>query len=68
MDDQQGTHFFFMSLYTPGHVWRRSGHFTPLPGMTRVDAFERLFTDLAAASPELEGATVLAFDIQPNTL
>lgn len=67
MDEKQGTHFFFMSLYAGGHVWRRSGHLTPERGWTRLDAFEYLMA-LVREEPELTSATVLAFDIQPNKL
>ncbi|GGX02014.1 hypothetical protein GCM10010353_17060 [Streptomyces chryseus] len=74
MDQAQGSHFFFMSLYTPGDVhapgsvWRRSGHFTPPPGMTRHDAYEMLMGEITEDTPALAGATVLAFDVQPNQL
>ncbi|MEU6365753.1 hypothetical protein ABZ876_08350 [Streptomyces sp. NPDC046931] len=69
----QGTHFWFMSLIVPSPVgfdsYRRCGHFTPDPGMTRHDAFELLLAAVKEQSPELRThAVVISFDVQPNQL
>lgn len=72
MSEQQGTHFWFMSFLQPTpngfDTYRRSGHFNPPPGATRVDMFSVLRDEIERFTPELAGATVLAFDIQPNQL
>lgn len=68
MSEAQGTHFYFMSLYGNGNVWRRSGHLTPPQSWTRFDAFESLLAYVKESTPELADATVLAFDIQPNKI
>lgn len=71
--EPQGTHFWFMSFLVPMaggfSTYRRSGHFTPHPGTTRVDAFELLLAAVKEQSPELrENAVVLSFDVQPNQI
>jgi hypothetical protein len=67
-----GTHFWFMSLYlaTPEGFafYRRTGTYTPNPGGTRTAAFEKLLDHVKEKSPELQGAVVVAFDMQPNAL
>ena len=70
---KQGTHFWFMSLLVPTaggfNTYRRSGHFTPERGTTRVDAFELLLAIVKEQSPELGAdAVVISFDVQPNRL
>lgn len=71
MSEQQGTHFFFVSFLNPvGNgtfkTSHRSGTFTPSNGATRTDMFGRILSTLQEQSPELEGAAVISFDIQPN--
>lgn len=72
-EGQQGTHFWFMSLFVPNSMgfatYRRSGHFNPKPGTTRFDAFELLLAAVKEQSPELQhDAVVISFDIQPNQI
>lgn len=72
-ETEQGTHFWFMSLIVPNvggfSSYRRSGHFTPKSGTTRVDAFEYLLATVKEQSPELRhNAVVISFDVQPNKL
>jgi len=73
MSDEQGTHFWFMSLILPNAAgfaaYRRVGHCTPEPGATRLDLFDMLLNMVKEKSPELnDGAVVISFDIQPNKL
>jgi hypothetical protein len=73
MSERQGTHFFFMSFLNPvGNgmfkTFHRSGTFTPSQGSTRVDMFDSLLGTVQEQSPELEGAVVMSFDIQPNRI
>jgi hypothetical protein len=70
---QQGTHFWFMALaqFTPGRgvsTHFRSDTCTPEPGATRLDMFKALLAQVERDCPELAGAAVTAFDIQPNHL
>jgi hypothetical protein len=46
----------------------RSGHWTPLPGMTRMDAMNEIRRQVVEVSPYLANAAMLSFDIQLNTL
>lgn len=65
---EQGTHFWFMSLYGAGNIWRRSGTCTPPRGATRFDMFELLLESVRGEEARLQNATAVAFDIQPNKL
>ncbi|WP_327066826.1 hypothetical protein [Kitasatospora sp. NBC_01302] len=71
---EQGTHFWFMSLMKaiPGgggfSTHDRSGTCSPRTGNTRLDMFTELHGWVEATWPELAGATVIAFDIQPNKI
>lgn len=71
--EQQGTHFWFMSLLVPVptgfSTFHRRGHCTPKPGSTRVNVFDDLLTLVKQGSPELaHDAVVISFDIHPNQL
>lgn len=46
----------------------RSGHWTPPPGITRMDAMNEIRRRVIAASPYLADSAMLSFDIQPNKL
>lgn len=70
---EQGTHFWFMSLAQATSergvsTHHRSGTCTPQPGDTRLDMFRMLHAHVNETSPDLAGAAVTAFDIQPNQL
>jgi hypothetical protein len=68
----QGSHFWFMSLMASNvrdfSFHGRCGCWTPPEGMSRYDAFNELFRRVVEESPELRSATVVSFDIQPNTI
>lgn len=69
MSDQQGSHFWYMTVMTTGSKMRQfDGHIDPPRGMSRLDAFYEIRKGLDAQYPEIVGGVVLAFDIQPNKL
>lgn len=69
---EQGTHFWYMSFFAHNSIGltaqERSGHWTPPPGMTRMDAMNELRRQVDEASPHLANAVMLSFDIQLNQL
>lgn len=72
---EQGTHFWFMSLMVPlptgsgFSTFGRRGHCTPKPGATRFEVFDDLLALAKQGTPELDrDAVVISFDIQPNQL
>ncbi|WP_329143379.1 hypothetical protein OIU91_05780 [Streptomyces sp. NBC_01456] len=69
---EQGTHFWHMSFFARNELGLtaqdRSGHWTPPPGMTRLDAMNELRRRVVEASPYLANSAMLSFDIQLNTL
>lgn len=65
---EQGTHFWFASFTKNGDAMSFSGTSTPSPRATRMDMFNDITTTIFAEHPEVTGAAVLAFDIQPNQL
>lgn len=69
---EQGTHFWHMSFLARNEIGMtaqsRTGHYTPEPGITRFDAFEKIHRQVIDASPYLADAAMLAFDIQPNQI
>lgn len=68
----QGSHFWHMSFLARNDLGLtaqdRSGHWTPTPGMTRLDAMNELRRQVVEASPYLADSAMLSFDIQPNQL
>ncbi|MDQ0694229.1 hypothetical protein [Streptomyces sp. W4I9-2] len=68
----QGTHFWHMSFLAHNAIGltaqERSGHWTPTPGVTRMDAMNELRRQVNEASPYLTNAVMLSFDIQLNQL
>jgi hypothetical protein len=70
----QGTHHYILTLQKPMRsgvglaVSTSAGHCTPSAGMTRYDVYQWLIADLVRHSPELAGASVLCFDLQPNKI
>ncbi|MFJ3950346.1 hypothetical protein ACIPXV_09775 [Streptomyces libani] len=69
---EQGTHFWHMPFFARNELGLtaqdRSGHWTPTPGMTRLDAMNELRRQVVEASPYLADSAMLSFDIQLNTL
>ena len=69
---EQGTHFWYMSFLARDEIGLtaqdRSGHWTPTPGMTRMDAMNELRRQVVGVSPYLADAAMLSFDIQRNEL
>ncbi|MBQ1118344.1 hypothetical protein [Streptomyces sp. C3-3] len=69
---EQGTHFWHMSFLGRNAIGltaqERSGHWTPSPGMTRMDAMNELRRQVNEASPYLTNVVMLSFDIQLNQL
>ncbi|GAA5615648.1 hypothetical protein CP981_17540 [Streptomyces platensis] len=66
---QQGTHQWVITLEKPGRVsgsWY--GAYTPPAGATRHDVFTVLKSGIEAENPELAGATVIFFALEPNQL
>ena len=73
MRSKQGSHFWFMSFTqsAPGRgvsTHYRSGSCNLQPGATRLDMFSILRTYVDETWPDLAGASVIAFDIQPNKI
>lgn len=70
--EPQGTHFWHMSFITRNAIGlsaqERSGHWTPTPGMSRFDAMNEIRRQVVQASPYLEDAVMLSFDIQSNQI
>lgn len=68
----QGTHFWHMSFLARNEIGLtaqdRSGHWTPTPGMTRMDAMNEIRRQVVEVSPYLFDAAMISFDIQLNTL
>ncbi|MFH9870955.1 hypothetical protein ACH4NT_33385 [Streptomyces lydicus] len=65
----QGSHHWVITLEKPGRVsgsWY--GAYTPPTGATRHDVFKVLKSGIEAENPELAGATVVFFALEPNQL
>lgn len=69
---EQGTHFWFMTLQAPTrtgfYLNSYQGTRTPEQGLTRLDLFNSIKQEIEHRDPLIQGATVIAFDIQPNQL
>lgn len=73
MADQQGTHFFLITIQYPRPggtvgITSANGAWTPARKSTRLDVFNAIRAELESQYPECRGGTVLAFDLQPNRL
>lgn len=70
--EKQGTHFWFMTVFKPipggGDVRDFRGTASPKPGATRFDLFDEVRAKVNELDPSKVGGTVIAFDVQPNTL
>ncbi|MFJ1757313.1 hypothetical protein [Kitasatospora sp. NPDC088134] len=69
----QGTHHYILTLQRPipgggSGVATSSGTCNVPPGLTRHDVYTQLLANAVAADPQLAGAAVLFFDLQPNRL
>lgn len=69
---EQGTHFWHMSFVARNELGQtmqeRVGHWTPTPGMTRFDAMNEIRRQVVEASPYLDDAVMISFDLQRNEL
>jgi hypothetical protein len=69
---EQGTHFWFISIQTSNArgIYTNSyqGAWTPPPGATRLDMFNKIQDLVETEDPRARGGMVIAFDIQPNQL
>ncbi|MFB6839528.1 hypothetical protein [Streptomyces sp. NPDC056361] len=65
----QGTHMYVLSLQNSRMgACTVSGTYTPPVGVTRYDILTQLRIDAVRQYPSMEGAVVLYFDLQTNTL
>ncbi|MFI5548837.1 hypothetical protein [Streptomyces sp. NPDC051738] len=63
------THFWVMSIEKPGLASAtQSGTYILRPGDTRQDAYNEIYGAVTDAHPNLRGATVLFFSLEPNRL
>ncbi|MFB6984101.1 hypothetical protein [Streptomyces scopuliridis] len=66
---QQGSHFYVMTLEKPGLVSAmRTGTYTPAPGTTRNDAFNEIYELITSSNRDLYRAHVVFFTIESNQL
>ncbi|MYS46063.1 hypothetical protein GTY23_33695 [Streptomyces sp. SID5998] len=65
----QGTHHFVITLEKPGWLSvTQEGTFTPPPGSTRQDAYLSIYRAVTSQDPDLNGASVGFFLLEPNQL
>ncbi|MFE6801542.1 hypothetical protein ACFVEN_07645 [Streptomyces sp. NPDC057681] len=65
----QGTHFFVLTLNKPGELTvTQEGTCTPPPGATRQDTYRLLYDAVTSQDPDLSGAAVGFFSLEPNRL
>ncbi|MFG3364700.1 hypothetical protein ACGF0K_06955 [Streptomyces sp. NPDC048156] len=65
----QGTHFFVLTLNKPGELTvTQEGTCTPPPGATRQDMYRLLYDAVTSQDPDLSGAAVGFFSLEPNRL
>ncbi|MFD8391187.1 hypothetical protein ACFV2N_18810 [Streptomyces sp. NPDC059680] len=65
----QGTHHFVITLEKPGLLsMTQEGTFTPPPGSTRQDAYALIYRAVTSQDPDLNGASVGFFMLEPNQL
>lgn len=66
---QQGSHCYILTLEMPGdRAYTAYGTLTPLPGMTRLDAFLAIKAVVAQDKPSFASANTTFFSFEPNTL
>ncbi|MFD7201266.1 hypothetical protein [Streptomyces sp. NPDC059893] len=64
-----GTHFFVLTLNKPGEFTvTQEGTCTPPPGATRQDMYRLLYDAVTTQDPNLSGASVGFFSLEPNRL
>ncbi|MCU7827327.1 hypothetical protein [Kitasatospora sp. DSM 101779] len=67
----QGSHHYILTLQKPmggGFMISSSSGTCSPAGMSRYDVYTRLVADMVRQDPQLAGASVLHFDLQPNQL
>jgi hypothetical protein len=65
----QGSHFFLMTLEVPGYAsFTTDGTFTPPAGATRQDVYTHLRDYVTEDKPDMRGANVTYFLLEPNHL
>lgn len=65
----QGTHFFVLTLDKPGeYMVTQEGTCTPPSGSTRPDMYRLLYDAVTSQDPDLSGAAVGFFSLEPNRL
>lgn len=70
---QNDSHFYVMTVQKalrPGATadYTQRGTLTPTEGATRSAVFEDIFRGITGRYPELTGASVLFFTLEPNRL
>ncbi|MFD8393077.1 hypothetical protein ACFV2N_28710 [Streptomyces sp. NPDC059680] len=66
---QVGTHFFVLTLDKPGQFMvTQEGTCTPPPGHSRQDMYRLIYQAVTANDPDLAGASVAFFSLEPNRL
>jgi hypothetical protein len=65
----QGSYHWIITLELPGRASStNSGSYTPPSGATRQDAFECITALVHEQHPEMRGANVMYFALEPNQL
>ncbi|MFF0429642.1 hypothetical protein ACFYUJ_35360 [Streptomyces sp. NPDC004520] len=65
----QGTHMYVLSLQNSQmSACTISGTYTPAPGATRFDIFDRLRLDAVREYPSMEGSIVVYFALESNAV
>lgn len=68
----QGSHHWVITLEAPHGTGKAAhtsqGTLTPAPGYTRANAFTDIYTALVDRNPQLRGANVVFFTLEPNAL
>ncbi|WP_338496707.1 hypothetical protein [Streptomyces sp. SJL17-4] len=66
---QQGSHMYVLTMQNRQEsACTLSGTYTPPPGLTRFDILAQLRLDAVRQYPSMEGAVVLHFAFEPNTV
>ncbi|WP_371670071.1 hypothetical protein OG985_21995 [Streptomyces sp. NBC_00289] len=65
----EDTHFFVLTLEKPGRFsMTQEGTCTPPPGSSRRDMYRLIYQSVTAQDPNLSGASVGFFSMEPNRL
>ncbi|MDQ1047389.1 hypothetical protein [Streptomyces sp. V4I2] len=68
-EQRQDTHFFVLTLEKPGRFsMTQEGTCTPPPGSTRQDMYRLIYQSITSQDPQLAGASVGFFSLEPNRL